>query len=458
MSVITIAEPIHVSRESAPETIRISEVISALSYALDLTEGQPAGHALRSCVIGMHLAAEIGVEREKLGDLYYALLMKDAGCSSNASRVAQILGSDDIIAKRDVKTTDWTRKGGDSLAYALSHVKKGAPFLERVRALFDVAVNEKRNAREMVAIRCERGAGIARRIGLSETTAQAIHSLDELWSGIGYPQGLKGEEIPLFSRIMNLAQNVDAFYTKHGRSAAIAMVTKRSGRWFDPQLVRALCAVAKRGAMWSDLREAPRRVLEMEPEAKVLQSSESAIDEICLAFAEVIDAKSPFTYRHSAGVAEAAVLIAGTMSLAPEEITLVRRAALLHDIGKLGVSNLILDKPDKLTAEEWMAVRRHPHYSGAILRRVPGFGEVSEVAASHHEKLDGTGYFRNLKADQLSLPARILAVADIYDALAAKRPYRDAMPVEKVMATIGKEVPCALDGDCVAALKHSVNV
>jgi HD-GYP domain-containing protein (c-di-GMP phosphodiesterase class II) len=155
-------------------------------------------------------------------------------------------------------------------------------------------------------------------------------------------------------------------------------------------------------------------------------------------------------------VAEAAVKIAKTMALPESEVTLVRRSALLHDIGKLSVSNLILDKPDKLSAEEWMAVRRHPHYSGAILRRVPGFGEVSEVAAAHHEKLDGSGYFRNLTAEQLSVPARILAVADIYDALAAKRPYRDAMPVEKVVATIEKEAPRALDAACVEALKHSV--
>lgn len=456
MSAFTIAEPIHAQRAETAEPIRISEVISALSYALDLTEGQPAGHSLRSCVIGMHLAAEMGLERRELGDLYYALLMKDAGCSSNASRMAQILGSDDIVAKRDVKTTDWTRKGRDSLAYALSHVKKGAPFLERVRALFELAVNEKRNAREMVAIRCERGAGIARRIGLPDATAQAIHSLDELWNGIGHPQGLRGDEIPVFSRIMNLAQNVDVFYTKYGRSEAVAMARKRSGRWFDPQIVRAFCALAKRSAMWADLREAPRRVLEMEPVAAVLQPSETVIDEICLAFAEVIDAKSPFTYRHSAGVAEIAVKIGETMCLPAEEITLLRRAALLHDIGKLGVSNLILDKPDKLTAEEWMVVRRHPHYSGAILRRVPGFGEVSEVAAAHHEKLDGSGYFRNLKAEQLSLPARILAVADIYDALAARRPYRDAMPVEKVFSIIEKDAPQALDADCVVALKHCV--
>jgi putative nucleotidyltransferase with HDIG domain len=404
----------------------------------------------------MHLAAEIGLDPARRGDLYYALLMKDAGCSSNASRMAQMLGSDDVTAKRDVKTVDWTRKGRDSIAYALSHVRKNAPFLERVRALFEMAANEKRNARELVSIRCERGASIARRIGLTEAAADAIHSLDELWAGCGHPQGLRGDEIPLFSRIMNLAQNVDVFYTKQGRTAALAMAQKRSGRWFDPGLVDALGRVAKRGVLWNDLRDAGRKVLEMEPASATLPATEETIDNICVAFSEVIDAKSPFTFWHSAGVADTAVRMAYAMSLRKAEVTLIRRAALLHDIGKLSVSNRILDKPEKLTSEEWMVMRRHPHYSGSILRRVPGFAAVSEIAASHHEKLDGSGYFRNLTADQLSLPARILTVADIYDALTAARPYREALPVEKALQMISKDAPRALDGECVRALRQSV--
>jgi putative nucleotidyltransferase with HDIG domain len=456
MSAATIIEQSEVLQSKgsrAGETIRVAEVLSALSYALDLTEGQPAGHAVRSCVIGMHLAAEIGLEPDQHADLYYALLMKDAGCSSNASRMMQLIGSDDIAAKRDVKITDWTRKGRDTVFYALSHVKKGASFLTRMRALVEMAMNEKRHAREMVSIRCERGAAIARRIGLSEATAEAIHSLDELWDGGGHPRGLRGEQIPVFSRIMNLAQAVDVFYAKKGRSAAIEMAQKRSGRWFEPRLVDALCSVAKRGALWNDLRDAHRRVTEMEPSEAVLEASEATVDNICRAFADVIDAKSPFTYEHSRGVAKAAVGIARILCLSDREVTLVRRAALLHDIGKLSVSNLILDKPDKLTPEEWMAVRRHPHFSCSILRRVPGFIEISELAACHHEKLDGSGYYRNLAADQLSLPARILAVADIYDALSAKRPYRDALPLEKVLRMIRQESPRALDAECVEALR-----
>jgi hypothetical protein len=156
---------------------------SALSYALDLTEGQPLGHSLRSCVFAMHIAEEIGLSRQAKSDLYYAALLKDACCSSNASRLFQILGTDDIRAKRDVKTTDWTRLNWESLQYAISHVHTNAPFLQRVKVLAEAALKQERNAQDLIQIRCERGASIARRIGLSEQSAEAIGSLDEMWNG-----------------------------------------------------------------------------------------------------------------------------------------------------------------------------------------------------------------------------------------------------------------------------------
>jgi len=404
----------------------------------------------------MHIAKEIGLPIDAQGDLYYALLMKDAGCSSNASRMFQILGTDDIRAKSDVKTTDWTRVGWESLQYALAHVRTGAPFLERVRALFDVAVHQKQNAKELVQIRCERGAAIARRIGLPEATAAAIHSVNELWNGSGQPDGLRGKDIPLLGRILTLAQTLDVFYSSYDAGAALKVAQERSGRWFDPNLVRAFHSLSKKESFWTDVENAPAKVVELEPRQDVLANTETTLDNICLAFADVIDAKSPFTYRHSTGVAGAAVAIAKTLSMSDPEVTLIRRAALLHDIGKLSVPNTILDKPGKLTGDEWDVVRKHPQYSYEILKRIPNFRDLSEIAASHHEKLDGTGYFRGIAADRLSRPARILVVADIYDALSAKRPYRDALPLETVLEIMQRDAPHALDGSCFEALKSSV--
>lgn len=406
-------------------------------------------------MIGMRLARAIGLPAEAQADLYYALLLKDAGCSSNASRLFHILHSNEIKAKSAVKTTDWTRIGLDSLRYALSHVAAGAPFLERVRTLLTVAANQKTQSSELIGIRCERGASIARRMGFSEAVASGIHSLDEHWNGGGYPDHLRGQQIPLASRIMNLAQTLSVFLMEQGPVAAIETARRRAGRWFDPDLVKAAVSLDRRGELWKDLDrgDALARVAAIEPEERRLTVDIRTLDNICLAFADVIDAKSPFTFTHSNGVAEAAVAIAERLSLPKDEIAFIRRAALLHDIGKLSVPNMILEKPGKLDSAEWEVVKKHPYYTFQILRRIPGFKELSDVAAAHHEKLDGSGYFRQWGAEQLSLPARILAVADMYDALAAARPYREALPLEKVFEIMEKEAPRALDARCMEALK-----
>lgn len=440
---------------AGPEaTLRLSQLISALSYSLDLTEGRPMGHSVRSCILGMRLAKHIGLPISEQGDLFYALLLKDAGCSSNSSKLFHILAADEIRAKRDVKLTDWTRVGWESLQYALTHVATGAPFLERMRTLVRVAANQQQESCALVKIRCERGASVARRIGFPESVAQAIHSLDENWGGGGYPDNLRGGEIPLFSRLMNLSQTLEVFLVNRGPEAAIAVAQKRSGRWFDPDLVKAAASLAKSGALWAGLEhsDAVEHALALEPEERRMAATDETVENICNAFAEIVDAKSPFTYRHSNGVADAAVAIAQQLSLSAQDTTFLRRAALLHDVGKLSVSNSILEKPGALDPAEWEIVKKHPFYTYEILRRIPGFEELSEVAAAHHEKLDGSGYFRHWGADQLSLPARILVVSDIYDALSAERPYRSAMPLEKVFDIMQKDAPRALDPQCLAAL------
>lgn len=432
----------------------MSGIISALSYALDLTEGQPMGHSVRTCIIGMRLAKYLGLPMSEQGDLYYSLLLKDAGCSSNSSRLFHILSADEIRAKRDVKLTDWTRVGWESLQYALTHVATGAPFLQRVRTLVTVAAQQQESSCDLVKIRCERGASVARRMGFPESVAKAIHSLDEHWNGKGYPDGLSGRDIPLFARILNLAQTLDVFRVNRGADAAVEVASRRNKRWFDPELVQAVVTLSKSGSLWAGLDSIQilDQVAEMEPEERRMDLTEGRLDQVCLAFAEVIDAKSPFTYRHSNGVADAAVAIARRLGSSDSDLAFLHRAALLHDVGKLGVSNSILEKPAKLTAEEWGIMKKHPYHSREILRRIAGFEDLSEIAASHHEKLDGSGYYRRLDADQMPLSARILVVADIFDALSAKRPYRDALPLETVLGMLKKDAPHALDARCVEAL------
>ena len=438
----------------APSSVLLSEIISSLSYALDLTEGQPMGHSVRACMIGMRLAAQIGMSPAEQADLYYALLLKDAGCSSNASRLFHILNADEIRAKGDLKTKDWTRVGWESLHYALTHVATGMPFLQRMQRLFQVAATQQQDSCTLVKIRCERGSFVAKQLGFSESVAAGIYNLDEHWNGRGYPDGLRKHEIPLFSRIANLSQTLDVFLTAHGPQAAMEAAQKRSGRWFDPELVKAALSLGNSGSLWKGLddQNLVQKIALLEPDYRRVTLTEDSLDKICMAFAEVIDAKSPFTYRHSSGVAEAAVEIGQWFGMSPKSLKLLRRAALLHDIGKLSVPNSILEKPGKLTNEEWGSIKAHPYYTLEILKKIPGFDRLSQDAAAHHEKLDGSGYWRGWGAQQLSRFARILAVADIFDALHAKRPYRDGLPIEKVFQMLRGDAPRALDLPCVEAL------
>lgn len=440
-------------RRSRP--VRLSDLVSALSYALDLTEGQPLGHAQRSCVLGMRLGEAIGLPEDERADLYYALLLKDSGCSSNAARMYQILGSDEIRAKHDVKLVDWRSVSWSTLVYSLRHVRVGRPTWERVLALSQVAWHRHRQQKEVVQIRCERGASIALKMGFPQRTAEAIRSLDEHWDGGGYPLGLKGDRIPMAARILSLAQTMEVFHRHSGMPAALRVARDRSGRWFDPELVRAAHAIAQQESLDRELAYAAQTVARLSPVEGHAAAYGDRVDVICDGFAEVVDAKSPYTSEHSKRVTQVAVGLAETMGVSKSTVTLIRRAALLHDLGKLSVPNSILEKPVALTAEEWAVIRRHPFHSEAILKRIEGFEEIAIIAGAHHERLDGSGYFRGLTGAQLALPARLLAVADVFDALAARRPYREAIPMEEVFAMLRRDSPLALDAQCVEALVES---
>jgi putative nucleotidyltransferase with HDIG domain len=332
-----------------------------------------------------------------------------------------------------------------------------AGITDRFVRIVRIGLTQHKNNRELITLRCDRGASIVRKLGMDEEVADAVRHLDEHWDGNGYPDHLRGSRIPLFSRIMQVAQHLDAFSTERGAQNAVDVLQERSGAWFDPELVNIALILHRRGSLWKDcLRESDpdrtrRAVLDIEPGNEIRLEADD-IDRICEAFADVVDAKSPFTYRHSIGVAAAAVGIAKMLGMPERRLQLVRRAALLHDIGKLNVSNSILDKPGKPTDAEWMAIREHPAITRRILERVTAFEEIAVVAGQHHEKLDGSGYPDGLGASSLSLEARIIAVADVYGALSENRPYRDGLPFEKIVAIMSKDVPKKLDSDCFEAL------
>ncbi len=440
---------------TAPTTsdLRFSEIVSALSYALDLTEGQVLGHSARAALIGMRLAEVLGLSAEERSALFYALLLKDAGCSSNAARLCAVFQADDRTLKQDHKRINW-RKKSEAARYAVKHAMPGRSMAVRAARVARIASRPEEVGRQLIEIRCERGADIALMLGLPRATAEAIRSLDEHWAGGGHAEGLAGESIPLLGRILCLCQTMEVFAREQGVGVAYEVIGRRSGTWFDPALVRGLEALRGDTAFWAEvLADDVRQALEShEPEDRIVRADEARLDRVAEAFARVIDAKSPFTFRHSERVALITVRMAGALGFGEDPVRQLRRAALLHDIGKLGVSNLILDKNGPLDGAEWDAMRAHTRFTHAILQRVAPFRQFAELAASHHERLDGRGYHRGLEAAALSTEARVLAVADVCEALSAARPYRGPLPWDDVIASMGKNRGSGLDPGCLDVL------
>jgi len=437
--------------------LQLSELISALSHALDITEGQPAGHCVRCCWIGMHIGRTIGLDDDALWELYYTLLLKDLGCGSNAARICELYLTDDLAFKRDFKTV------GDSLPqvlqFVLSHTGLKAGLAERFRTALTIMRDGSEIAQELIATRCQRGAEIARLLRFPEAVALGIYSLDEHYNGQGRPAALAGEAIPLYARIALLAQVIDVFHTTGGPGGALDEVRQRSGAWFDPRLVHAFESVADDDAFWAMLAapEIDAAILALEPAAHIVDLDDDYLDDIAAAFGQVVDSKSPYTSGHSARVALYTDLIAEEMGLSAERRRWLKRGALLHDVGKLGVSNSVLDKPGKLDAEEWAAVQAHAMYTETILARIAAFSELAVVAAAHHERLDGKGYPRGLSAEQICLETRIITTADIFDAITAERPYRGAIPIPRTLEMMAENLGAAIDERCFAALKRSLD-
>jgi len=445
---------VEIDADPSDDRMRLSEVIGALSYALDLTEGQPPGHGIRCAWIGMHIGQVLGLDPARLSDLYYTLLLKDAGCSSNAARLWELYGGDERLIKHDFKTVDT-----DSVLaigkFLLQYTGPGEPLRRRVQRLLHVARHGDELADELVLTRCERGANIVRQLGFSDEVAAGVYSLDEHWNGNGRAGKLQGEAIPIHARIALLAQVVDVFHAVGGAQAARVEARRRAGTWFDPAVVDAFLPGSADARFWNGLVSPllDQRTAAMEPVAGVTRVDEDRLDVIAEAFADIVDAKSSFTAGHSRRVTSYTDALAGILGLGPAHRRWLRRAALLHDIGKLGVSTGILDKPGRLDAAERAAIERHPALTEEILSRLSIFRDMAPIAAAHHERLDGKGYPKGLAGDAIAFETRIITAADIFDAMTAGRPYRGPMPVADALGLMERDRDTAIDGRCLDALR-----
>jgi len=340
----------------------------------------------------------------------------------------------------------------------LGHTGLRAGLAERFRSILNILQNGNQIARELIETRCQRGAQIALQLRFSQAVADGIQSLDEHWDGSGKPCGLQGTAIPLGARMALLAQVVDVFQISGNAAVARHEVQRRAGTWLDPHLADCFERLAQKPEFWQTLASArlDEAVFALEPARDARPVDDDYLDDIAAAFGQVVDAKSPYTSGHSARVALYTDLIGEVLGLAPERRRWLKRGALLHDLGKLGVSNSILDKPGKLDDDEWVAMRHHAALTGEILSRIDCFDELARVAAAHHERLDGKGYPLGLVASQISLETRIITTADIFDAITADRPYRAAIAVPQAIQIMSEELGSAIDPRCLEALKAAI--
>ena len=444
-------------RTTSAETTSLAEILGAFSYALDLTEGQPAGHSLRACWIASRMADLLRLGSADRRTVYYATLLKDLGCSSNAARVAELYETDDRAFKRDFKLVAEGLK--PTLHFVLGNTAKGQRLGMRARAIANILRNGQAIATDLIRTRCTRGADIARQLRFSEQVADSIAALDEHWDGSGKPLGQRGSAIPLPAQLALLAQIADVFHAAGGPDAARAEIAARSGTWFDPMLVQTFLTLAKGASLWRELTDPAldRHVRDFEPEEGRLAVDEDYLDEIAAAFGAVIDAKSPYTAGHSDRVGLYAESVGARLGVTGKTLRSLRRAAVLHDVGKLAISSRILEKPGKLDAAEWEQMRSHAAYTTEILSRITPLRAMAAVAGAHHERLDGQGYPLGLDAMMIAREVRIITTCDFYDALTADRPYRDAILPDRALGIMANEVGKAIDPQCFAALKEAVD-
>ncbi|HSJ71982.1 MAG TPA: HD domain-containing phosphohydrolase [Acidimicrobiia bacterium] len=423
--------------DGAP-ALRLTELLASLSLATDLGTGQPLGHGLSTCLLSVDLARAIGCRDDEVRAVHQVALLRFLGCTSDAAQTARAVGGDDIGFNAAMAPV-FHGSGAGMMAAMVRTVGADSPPTSRAR-LIGAALMDVHGARRSLAAHCEVGAMLGKRLGLSEPVIEALRHAYERWDGRGYPSGRTGSQIPLAIRITQVARDVDVFH-RAGADVS-ALLQHRQGKAYDPEVVDAWIRVGepRREADWNE-------VLDAEP------APPSHVDDIeagLSVVADFVDLKSPWMRGHSSAVADLAEATAMAMGLGAQACKTVRLAGLVHDVGRVGVENGIWDKPGPLSTDEWEKVRLHPYHTERVLSRCPALAPLADIACSHHERLDGSGYPRRAASDQLTLHARVLAAADALAALTAPRPHRAAMSMDEAAFLLEEDVRAGrLDTDAV---------
>ncbi len=424
----------------ADAKLRVTELLASLSLATDLGTGQPLGHGLRTSLIAVAAARELGCRPEQVRHVQQVALIRFLGCTSDSDDTARMAGGDDLAFMTAFAPAHSGSKR-EALGAITRSVGVGQPLARRAR-LIAIAIAKPPSAAGGLAAHCEVGAMLARRLGLEDEVITALEHAYERWDGTGDPTGLKGDEIPLETRIAIVARDADLF--ARGGEDVSEVLRSRQGHAYDPRVVEAVIGLdpLQGEAEWDE-------VLEAEPEPV---GDLDDIDQALTAIADYVDLKSPWTRGHSRTVADLADEAGRASGLADAQHHL-RRAALVHDLGRVGVENGIWDLEGPLATPASEKVRLHPYWTERVLSRCVALAGLGEIASSHHERLDGSGYHRRTTGEQLSNQARILAAADVMAALTADRPHRARFATEDAARLLKDEVVAGrLDRDAVAAV------
>jgi len=432
--------------------IRLAELMAALSLATDLGMGQPLEWALCSCVLAVRLGDALRFSQEELRETYYQALLRYIGCNAETHWMAALAG-DEIALRTDFATVD-NGNMAEVLGMMTRHIRQanaGASRLALAQAVVRDLVVSARGTPGFFSGHCEVAQRLAARMGFGERIVHALGQIYARWDGKGTP-ALKGEAIAPAVRVVTLAQDAVTFHRLGGVDAAVNVARKRTGGAYDPAMVERFCHAAP--VLLAGLEDEPSwdAVLAIEPGPR-LYLTETQLDTACQALADFADIKSPYTLGHSTGVAALAAEAARRGGLPADDVVAIRRAGLLHDIGRVGVSAGIWGKAGPLSSREWEQVRLHPYHTERILARPPALARLGALAALHHERLDGSGYHRAAPASILPPSARILAAADTYQAMAELRPHRPARAPEDAAAELRREAHAGrLDSDAVAGV------
>ncbi|MGZ6615253.1 MAG: HD domain-containing phosphohydrolase [Solirubrobacteraceae bacterium] len=434
-------------------SVRSGEFFAVLSLATDLGTGQANEHGLRTCLLALDLAELAGLDAEQVEDVYYLGLLHSIGCTADAPVTARAFGND--RAHKAAYTLIDAGRPPEIVAYLWHNVYPTAPTPQRLRAFLSALAAGPGFARVNLRSHCEVGERLGQRLRLPARSCEGLWFAFERWDGKGMPGGATGDKIPIAARILHAARDASAFAATGGVQMVTAMAEHAAGASLDPGIAALLSEHAPGLLEGVDGRDAWERVVAAEPRPRLFTGED--LDQACQVMADYADLKSYGTLGHSRSVAEVAEAAAWRLGLPLEAITELRRAAWLHDVGRVGVSAAVWEKPGPLTSGQWEQVRLHSYYTERLLARIPALSELARTAASDHERLDGTGYHRGAGAQQLPPVARVLAAADVWCAMGEPRAHRPAWTTTEAARELREQADAGrLAGEAVDAVLQAV--